>query len=303
MNLTSRLIISLVDQVTGPSRPLLASLQKVKSAASTLATAYNQPLASTVGGMKRLHQETRGAGTAAAAGIAAIVQQTKEFNEAEFGYTFARVPEHYKGLKLDLKGLQDETAEVSALSRKVAREYGLIPREVQKARTEVEKIGVSGDAGQSMFMAALGLNMADAKMPTDVAAKFLGAMFASYAKQRSELAARMGMNLEDEKQKRWFDDWWLRSTAGKAAFAAAKSQLDPGDLVSGVRQYGPQWASMGMTPSQVLGFIAHGSNFGFDAPSLGTALKSWGNRLTKPTAAGLRWMHNLGMDRSKWSVG
>lgn len=295
--LTSRLIISLVDQVSGPARRVKASLNGLVQSARTT------PFRAMANEAKTMYRETRGAGLAAGAAIAGIVQQTKEFNEGEFGYQFARIPDHFKGVVLDMKGLQDETAGVADKVRGVAREFGLVPSEVMKARAEVEKIGISGDTGQSLWMAALGLNMADKKMPSDMAAKFLGSMYASFADQRKDLAARMGVDMTDQKQARWFEDWWLRSMAAKSAFAAAKSQLDPADLVSGARQFATIWADLGMTPEMTLGAIAHGSNFGFQAPELGTAFKSWGNRLVKPTAAGTRWMNNLGMDRSKWVDG
>lgn len=295
--LSSRLIISLVDQVSGPARGVKSALDGL------VRSARSQPFKAMATEARTVYRETRGAATAAGFAIAGMIQQTREFNEAEFGYQFARIPDHFKGVTLDMQGVQAEAAAVAEKSRKVARQFGLIPSEVQKARTEVEKIGIGGKTGESLWLAALGLNMSDSKMPTDVAAKFLGSMYKGFSDQRKKLADKMGVDLKDEKQAAWFENWWIKSMSAKSAFAAAKSALDPGDIVHGARQYAPAWASLGMSPEEVLGAIAHGSNFGFMAPELGTALKSWGNRLVKPTAGGMRWLNNLKMDPSKWVDG
>lgn len=297
--LTSKLIISLVDRVSGPARAVQGSLQRVNQQGRTHAVVMQRHARETGRAMTGMATSAAAAGY----GLYSFLNATKEFNEAEFGYTFARIPDHFKGLRLDMESLKTETKEATDQVRKTARDLGLVPKAVMAARTEVEKVGKSGAVGESMWMAALGLSMSDAKMPSDIAVKYLNSMYNAYEKQRLALAARMGMDLNDPKQREFTDRQWLKGTAAKSAFAAAKSSLDPGDLVAGARQYAPQWASLGMTPEETLGAIAHGSNFGFDAPSLGTAFKSWANRLVKPTAGGLQWMNTLGMDRSKWTGG
>lgn len=297
--LTSRLVISLIDRVSGPARGIHNSLRRLH------AEARATPLLVAGREAQRAGQHFLRAGTSAAAGAYGLyrfISAVKEFNEAEFGYAFARLPDHFKGLKLDMESLRKDTQETTKESRKLASELGLIPSEVQRARTEVEKIGISGEAGDSLWRAALGLNMSDADMPTDIAAKYLGAMFRSYKNQREELARRMGVDMSNPQQRAWFEDNWLRGMAAKSAVAAAKSALDPRELIEGARQYAPLWASLGMRPEEVLGALAHGSNFGFMAPELGTAFKSWANRLVKPTAQGVSWMNTLGLDRSKWTA-
>lgn len=299
-NLTSRLIISLIDQASGPARGIVASMRTLHNSARTA------PFTTMARQANKAGQSLRSFGGSAAAagfGIYSFVTAMKDWNEAEFGFTFARIPDHFKGLRLDMESLNKDTQGATSASRKLARELGLLPSEVQKARTEVEKVGATGALGDSMWRAALGLTMADKEMPSDMAAKYLNAMYQSYGKQRQKLMKRMGVDESNQSQVEWFNDNWLKSVAAKSGFAAAKSALDPAELVSGARQYAPQWASLGMSPEIVLGALAHGSNFGFMAPELGTAFKSWGNRLVKPTITGLGWMNGLKMDRGKWSDG
>ncbi|OYW56770.1 MAG: hypothetical protein B7Y80_01425 [Hyphomicrobium sp. 32-62-53] len=297
--LSSRLVISLVDRVSGPAKGIARSLRMLDGADGSHFVAMGR-------NARKTGEALRGFGTSAAVagyGMYSFVNATKEFNESEFGYTFAKLPDHFKGLRVDMKSLGEDTKTVSDDVRRVSKDLGLIPKEVMKARTEVEKVGRSGALGESMFSAALGLNMADSSMTSDVAVKYLNAVYSSFEKQRLELGKQMGLDLTDPKQAEYLDYHWLRSVAAKSAFAAAKSSLDPRELVEGARQYAPQWAMLGMSPDQTLGALAHGSNYGFMAPELGTAFKSWANRLVKPTAAGLGWMNTLGLDRSKWTKG
>jgi hypothetical protein len=304
------LVITAVDQTSGV-------LGKVKKSLADLTATVKQANATPFRMMaqeaKRFHHEVRAGADASRQAISGLIQQTQEFKEQEWGFAFARIPDFIDGAVIKTKEWRAEQKAVSAEAREVAMAYGMLPTAVMKARTEVQKIGLEGDAGKSLFHAALGLNMADPELTTDLGVKYLGAMFRSYADQRkieiAAIAKEGGHALDDKggfadpKMQAAYEEQWLRGLAAKSAFAAAKSALGPKDLVEGARQYAPVWASLGMSPDQVLGSLAHGSNYGFMAPELGTAFKSWANRLVKPTQGGVRWMNSLGIDRSKFVDG
>ncbi len=293
-NLTSRLVISLVDRASGPARGIAGSLRALNTAARTA------PLATMAAEAKKTGQHLTAFATKAAAagyGLYAFINATKEFNESKFGYGFARITDFIEKGKLDTKGWAEEMNSAAKAARKLAKEFGTTPSTVMKAREEVEKLGFKGDESESIWRAALGLHLSEPdSLDSGEAAKFVGAMYRGYAKQREALAKKLGRDANDPK----FQDMWIKGLAGKAAVAGAESALGPADLIEGMRQYAPQWAQFGISPEYAMAALAHGSNYGFRAPELGTAFKSMANRLVKPTAEGLRWLNALGVDRSRY---
>lgn len=291
--LSSRLVISLTDRLSGPARGIAASLKSLSQAANS------RPFAT-------LHDEARSAssafnrfaGSATAAGFAlwGFINATREFNEAKFGYGMAQIPEYLKDGEFNAKGLKLEMEGAAKAARELARELGIGSAVAMKALEETVKLGFKGGEASSIWQAALGLSMADKDLDSGEAAKFLGTLFRSYEKQRESLAKKIGADPADEA----FVDAWIRGMAAKAAVAAAESSLSPDELIQGLRQYAPQWAQLGMSPEYAMAVLAHGANYGFRAPELGTAYKSMANRLVKPTAEGLRWLNALGIDRSQY---
>lgn len=295
--LSSRLVISLVDRVSGPAKKIHQSLRGLDNLGNSVVALGRNA--------RRTGDHLRGFGTSAAVagyGMYTFLNATDEFNKSAWGYTFANLNDHFKGLRVDMKALNADTRATTDEVRKVAAELGLLPSVVMRARTEVAKVGAKGDLGDALFRAALGMNVADENLPADQASKWLWAMYGNYEKERGQLAKKMGLDLSDPAQRGFFDREWLRSTAAKGAVAAATSSLDPGELVEGLRVFAPQWAAMGMAPEVAMAFLAHGSSKGFGASELGTAARSWGGRIVKPTATGVGWMNTLQMDRSRFST-
>lgn len=247
------------------------------------------------GRMERAAGRMSGAAATAGLGFAGIIAATREFNESKFGYGLAQIPEYLKSGQFNAAGLTTEMGQAAERARTLARELGVMPDAAMKALEEVQKIGIGGATGESLWRSALGLSMADRDLASGEAVKFMGTIFRAYEKQRNEMARKLGQDPASEQ----FIDSWLKSMAAKAAVAAAESALGPRDLVEGMRQYAPQWAQFGMSPEFAMAALAHGANYGFRAPELGTAFKSMANRAIKPTAEGLRWLNALGIDRTK----
>lgn len=295
--LTSQLVITLVDKVSGPARGIAASLKQFH------AEARAQPFQTMAREGARARQSLvgfAGAATTAGMGLYGFMSATREFNEAKFGYGFARITDFIKDGKLDTAAWKAEMDLAANASRNMAKQVGSTADVTMKAREATEKLGLKGNVSESIWQAALGLRASEQdEMAADQAASYIGAIYRAYEKNRKELAAKMGKDADDP----GFVDAWIKGIAGKTAIAGAESALGPADIVEGLRQYAPQWAQMGMSPEYAMAMLAHGSNYGFRAPELGTAFKSMASRLVKPTAGGVRALNALGIDRTKYMGG
>lgn len=247
--------------------------------------------------LSRSATKLSGSVTAAGLGLRTILDQTKDFNEAKFGYGFARITDHIRNGKLDLRSWKGDVAAVAAEMKQASKSFGTLPVVTMRAREEVEKLGFKGDEAKSIFGATVGLHLSEpTKLSEAEAAKYVGAVYRAYAKQREELAARLGKDAEDPE----FKAAYIKSLAGKAAVAGAESALGPADVTEGMRQFAPQWAAMGVDYDFALASLAHGSNYGFRASEIGTSLKSMMTKTLNPTADGLKTLNALGIDRAKF---
>lgn len=229
----------------------------------------------------------------AAQPIKSIIDQTKDFNEANFGYGFARITDYIKDGKLDLQGLRVDMDAAAKAAVEASKAYSTLPKVTMKAREEVEKLGFKGDTSKSVFEAAMGLHTSEpTALAAGEAAKYVGAVYRAYDKEKKALAEKLGKDADDPEFNRMF----IKGLAGKAAVAGAESALGPADVVEGMRQFAPQWAAMGIDYDFALAMLAHGSNFGFRAPELGTAFKSMVTRINNPTAQGLGVLNRAGIN-------
>jgi hypothetical protein len=289
---------STLRQVKGDLDAVAASAQKINF--GTL----NQRLANASQSMRlaaqRLEQRFAGANHSVqglGANVRGVIDQTKDFNEAKFGYGFATITDHIKEGRLQLDGWKKNMNAVAQDALTQARAFSTLPQVTMKAREEVEKLGFKGDDSRSLFGAAMGLHLTEpGALTSGNAAKFLGAAFRAYEKQMLEDAEAQGVDAADPA----FRDKYLKGMAAKAAVAGAESALGPADIVEGMRQFAPQWAAMGISYDMALAALAHGANYGFRAPELGTAFKSMANKVIRPTGDGLGVYHRLGIDRSQY---
>ncbi|MGE8942711.1 phage tail tape measure protein [Leptospira interrogans] len=291
--LTSRLVISLTDRASGPARNIGRALKAMTT------QAYSRPLQTLHDDSRRATQSFNrfaGSATAAGFGLWGFITATREFNESKFGYGMSNVPEYLKEGKFHASELKLEMESAATAARKLGRDLGIGSSVAMKALEETVKLGFKDDEKDSIWRAALGLSMADKDLASGESAKFLGAMWRAYEKQRNDFANKIGKDPADKA----FIDAWIRGIAAKAGVAAADSALGPVELIEGLRQYAPQWAQLGMSPEFAMAMLAHGSNYGFRAPELGTAFKSMANKAIKPTAEGLRWLNSLGIKRDSY---
>ena len=239
------------------------------------------------------------AGAAGAAGLSikGIIDQTKDFQESKFGYGFARLTDHMKDGRLDIRGWRDDMNRAGSEARLAAKHFGTNADVTMKAREEVEKLGFKGSQSSNIFNAAVGLHLTEPKaLPSGEAAKYIGSVYRAYSKQMAEEAKKQGVAVDDE----GFQKRWINRLASRAALAGAELALGPGDIVEGMRQFAPQWAAMGVSYETALAMLAHGSNYGFRAPELGTAMKSMMTKIIKPTGDGLQVLNSLGINRQEF---
>jgi hypothetical protein len=294
-NLSSRLIISLTDQVSGPAKRISASLKQIHTRASAQPFRVMREEA----GRAREHFRTLAAHTTAAAvGVYAFVEATKNFNESKFGYGMARLSDFTKNGKVDWAGWKADMDSTAKSARALAKQVGTTAEVAMQAREEVEKVGARGKTAESIWKAALGLHMSEPNaLSSGDSVQFINALYNAYSKQREELAKKLHKDANDPK----FQEAWINAITGKVIMAGNASPLGPANIVEGMRQFAPQWASMGIAPEFALAMLANGSQAGFGASELGTSFKSLASRIIKPTPAGLKALDSLGIDRSKYT--
>lgn len=281
-----------------------ADMDAIANASRRLNTNFSQYISnlqkSAQHNLNRLRQNTSqhaAAAGAAGLGFKGLIDQTKGFNESKFGYGFATLTDYMKDGRLEMDAWRQNMDRVANEVRAKAKDFGLLPEIVMQAREEVEKLGFKGKDAASLWEAALGLHMSEpTKLASGQASQFLGAVYRAFENERKAMAVRMGKSADDPE----FVAAYMKSLAAKAAVAGAESALGPADVIEGMRQYAPQWASLGISYDFALAALAHGANYGFRAPELGTAYKSMANRAIRPTAEGMRWYNRLGIDRSKY---
>lgn len=303
-DLRGRVIIT--NASAGTLRQVRSDLDGIANASRRISFAnLNTQVANTVRSLRhqidRLNRQAAPlAAGAAAAGLSVrgIIDQTKDFNEAKFGYGFATITDHIKEGKLELDGWKSNVNAVAADAIRAAKSFGTLPTTTMRAREEVEKLGFKGNESEGMFNAAIGLHLTEPQaLSSGMAAKYLGAVYRAFEKQSGEekekLAKKMGADINSKE----VNDAYIKSLAAKAAVAGAESALGPAEIVEGMRQYAPVWAQMGVSYDMSLAALAHGSNYGFRAPELGTAFKSMMNKVIAPTAQGLQVYDLLGINR------
>lgn len=293
LDLRGRAVIS--DVATGTLNAIKGRLDAIGASAKRIST--GQYLGNVAHSIQRHSAQIAGATTAAGLGIRSIIDSTRDFNESKFGYGFARLTDHIKDGRLDVGAWRKDMDGMARSVIATSKQFGSLPAVTMKAREEVEKLGFKGDEAQSIFGAALALHLSEpTALASGEAAKYMGAVYRAYEKQRNELAQRLGQDANDPK----FKEAYIKGLAGKAAVAGAESALGPADIVEGMRQFAPQWAAMGVDYEFALAMLGHGSNFGFRAPELGTAFKSMMTKVINPTADGLKTLNLLGIDRSQF---
>lgn len=293
LDLRGRAVIS--DGATGTLNAIKGRLDAIGASAKRIST--GQYLGNVAHSIQRHSAQIAGATAAAGLGIRSIIDSTRDFNESKFGYGFARLTDHIKDGRLDVGAWR---ADMDGMAKSViatSKQFGSLPAVTMKAREEVEKLGFKGDEAQSIFGAALALHLSEpTALASGEAAKYMGAVYRAYEKQRNELAQKLGQDANDPK----FKEAYIKGLAGKAAVAGAESALGPADIVEGMRQFAPQWAAMGVDYEFALAALAHGANYGFRAPELGTAFKSMMTKVINPSADGLKTLNMLKIDRSEF---
>jgi DNA-binding ferritin-like protein (Dps family) len=289
---------------TGVLQKVRADMDAIANASRRMNTSFSQYAGnlykSSSNYLNNLNRHTaQQAAVAAGAGLSikGLIDQTKDFNESKFGYGFARITDFMKDGKLQSEQWRAEMNRVAKEAQSSAKVLGSTPSIAMKAREDVEKLGFKGNESESIFGAAMGLHLSEPRaLAAGEAAKYMGAVYRAYQQQREELAAKLGVDANDPE----FQRNYIRGLAAKAAVAGSESALGPSDVVEGMRQYAPQWAAMGIPYEMALAALAHGSNYGFRAPELGTAFKSMVTKVVNPTAAGLNTLNLLGLDRQKY---
>jgi hypothetical protein len=274
--LTSRLVISLSDRVSGPARAIAGSLKRLQSTAAGAAFATAGRQANRAG-----TQFMRAGASAftAAYGVRAIIEPTREFNDAVWGTTAALL-----GTTKALKPAQAQAEDLRKTAIDLSKQYGVMPEVFAKAGMEATKMGLDHKKASSVMEAAGKVWMSDKDVDPSAMAKSLGTYGIVYGAPEDEEAYRT-------------------QTMGRAsslALAGAKTRTSASALEEGLRNYMGVHGAFGGKFEDAVALIAMGSNVALMEKETGTALKSLTSRFLRMPAEGRAAMAGAGIDTTKF---
>ena len=274
--LTSKLILGLVDQVSGPARKIATELRALKDVAKSA------PLAAMRAETDRMRRSFGTAATSAggmvasAWGMGALIQPTREFNESIWGMQAAF---------LGSATAAETNAEVSARARKetdrmrssalaLSKAYGVMPETFAKAGEEAAKMGLNVSKSNAIMKSSGLVQMSDREAQGNVIAKALGTYGILYGAPDDDEGYAQTAN----------------NRASMLALAGAKTRTSASKIEEGSRNYMGLASSFGGRFEDMIAMIAMGTNTGMLEKEAGTALKSFQGRFLKldtPARAGM----------------
>lgn len=272
--LSSRLIISLVDRVTRPARGVHSALNRLERASHRIGRATTR-----VGSV---------ATGAALYGITAMADKAEEFNKNIFGVGVAALADHTTKVSgkvvTDLESVKKIMVDVSKASMDISKDLGLSPGRISgiaetlaKAGFEAEKLR---DATRAIAMAAL----TDTETTPAKLGEFGSVLETIYKPKQGEA---------------WAD--FFRRQMNIVMVAADETRLSLGSTMEGMRAFAATYALMGNSEATNALLLMAGVKKGGDATEVGQTLKSDLVRALVPTQEGLQVMNRLGLKRSDYT--
>lgn len=281
--LSSKLIISLVDQVSGPAKGILATLQGL-SKASTLSREFQQLTAAT----------QRFNATVAAPlglGLAGIITTTQEFEKALVGVQVAGIADNLEKGVVDFEKLRKEAEATKEAALALSEALRLSPDGLLRAGEAAAKMGLAADKLQILMKMAGSVNIQDSSLSPSGAAEFLGSMGILFKAGKEGFEGRAGPGDYNAD---------ITKITNQLLGVASMTRTGAGPLQQGLRQFAPLYASFGESfaaTSALIGAMVQAGQLDVES---GTALKSLGVRLLRPTAQGREAMLKAGIDRGQF---
>lgn len=274
--LSSRLVISLVDRVSGPARGITGSLR------SLTAQARAQPLL-VAGNQARqagAHFVRFGASAMTAAyGLRALLEPTREFNTSIWGTTAALA-----GQTKDMKLAQRQADDMRVTALKLSKAYGVMPEVFAKAGEEAAKMGLSQAKSAAVMEAAGKTAMSDQNVNASAMAKSLGTYGIIYGAEEDEAKYRQQ----------------VLSRASSLALAGASTRSSASGVEEGLKNYMGVHGAFGGTFEDAVALTAVGTQGGLMEKEVGTALKTLTTRFLRMPAEGRAALSGSGIDINKF---
>lgn len=287
--LTSKLVISLVDQVSGPARGMLAQLKAVQAAARTT------PMAALATEGKRFGAATQrfsaAVSTPLGIGMAALIQSTQEFEKSLVGVQIAGIADNLQDGVVNFGKLRSEAEATKQEALALSEALRLNPDGLLKAGEAAAKMGLPAKNLATLMKMSGSVNVQDHSLSPDQAAEFLGSMGINF--KAGDKAFERGGGSGDYNAD-------ITKLANQLLGVAHMTRTSAGRLQEGLRQFAPLYAGFGVTFAEASSMIGAMVQAGQLDTESGTALRSLGVRMLAPTAQGREAMLKADIDRSQF---
>ena len=274
--LSSRLVISLVDRVTGPARGIAGALRGIeRNGARAFFLGAGQDARRAGAHFTR----ATGAALAAGYGLRAITEPAREFNQAIWDTTAALL-----GQTGALKPAQEQAEVMRKTAIDLSRAYGVMPESFAKAGAEAAKMGLSFGKSQAVMRAAGMVQTSDSEADAAAMAKSLGTYGIIYGAPEDDTG--YGQQVQ--------------ARASSLALAGAKTRTSASKIEEGLRNYMSVHGAFGGQFEDAVALIAMGSQTGLLEKETGTALKTMTTRFLNMPTPGRAALGAAGIDMNRF---
>jgi TP901 family phage tail tape measure protein len=278
--LTSQLVVRLIDLVSGPARGVATSLRGIGTAARSLNAVSMAGVARQIAADGRRVRAAVGAVGTSIGGIAGGLGLYKLHHDV---YEFAKATNKLASANPDVAAEQIER--IKALAREVSRTSLFDPATVMNAANALARADVSMAAIEGSLKP-----LANAAMAADVPVSQLADDFV-------KLASGFGLAYKTREEAQ-------ETFSYLADLAQYVSQKAPGqfnDFVQGMKQVAPSVRSLGVSIEWLAGAYIMLDKAGIRNEEAGTAIKSMFKSIVQPTASARGMMAQLGIDPSEFT--
>jgi hypothetical protein len=267
-------IISAVDRAT----PVFS---RVAASAAALARSHQATAASfsRVGALA-----TAAFALPAVAGFNALISRTQDFEKALVGVKIAGIADNLEKGVVNFEAINEQAAKTREEAMRLSKALALSPTGLLQSGEAALKMGLAADKVSRLMEMSGSVHIQDREITMQKAAEFLGTQGLLFG------AGKDGRDYNTDITK--IANQWL-GVANMTRTSASK-------IEEGLRQFAPLYSSFGETFGNTAALIGGMVQAGQMDVESGTALKSLGVRLLKPTREGLKSLEMAGIDRSKF---
>lgn len=268
--LTSELIISLIDQVSGPAEKIKASLTgmqrldqmgaRLQQTGKNLTTSFTAPIA-------------LGLGLAAA--------HASKFEESMKGVSLAMLDGgDFASVSKQLGPIAEKTNIIRQNIMAISSQMGVLPDKLAESAALFTKAGITDPNLLNAFLKGSAvMNIVDPQTSGEENARMLNSF-------RTLFGAQTPDQVIEE--------------AGRVALATKHSKYSLGEFEMGMQRFMPLGQAMGMGTADIESLLAGGSQGGVNADKMSTAIRTMLGKMLSPDQGSYAVLSKLGIDRAKY---